>query len=239
VHRVDREQLVRAQRLVCIYFYFYSFQLFNSLQKYSLLECIHCFSLLPKNCGNIEKKLRIPDRLWRTAASLRWTPARTSSPASPLSRPSMAEPVGDLQPWFIAGKRAVPTPAWHKTPLHSAVHEASFAGTPVIRMLPVATAAGNGRNPEVFLPDLGFSPLPFLPTLPPPSLVFVSTCLQLEGRGVLRHLLCLCTSTEVQRCSLETCVASCQPNHAGQQHTRVYGAVRSCTELCAITAAQL
>ena len=35
------------------------------------------------------------------------SPARTSSPASPLSRPSMAEPVGDLQPWFMARVRGL------------------------------------------------------------------------------------------------------------------------------------
>ena len=50
-----------------------------------------------------------PFMLWCPGPPL--SPARTSSPASPLSRPSMAEPVGDLQPWFIAGKRAVPTSA--------------------------------------------------------------------------------------------------------------------------------
>ena len=42
-----------------------------------------------------------------------------------------------------------------------------LAGVPRYQDAAVATAAGNGRIQEVFLPDLGFSPLPFLPTLPP------------------------------------------------------------------------
>ena len=79
------------------------------------------------------------------------------------------------------------------------------------------------RRQEVFLPELGFLLSPsFLPRPP----VFCLPKSPSRGPRSVATLLCLCTSTEVQRCSLETCVASCQPNHAGQQQTRVCGAVR-------------
>ena len=63
-----------------------------------------------------------------------------------------------------------------------AVYETPFAGTPTIGMLPVATAAGNGRDAKRFSSqNLGFSsPLPSSPA----PLSFVSPSLHLEGRGV-------------------------------------------------------
>ena len=168
--------------------------------------------------------MHIPDRLWRTAASLRWTPARTpapssptmahpfmlwcpgpplspartSSPASPLSRPSMAEPVGDLQPWFMARVRGLyphlpgtrppctqqytRPPCWYLSrppslspPCWTATWAAPCTRPPLL----VRPPSGCCQSPQLqemvatprgFPPRTWVSPLPFLPP-PPPCLL--------------------------------------------------------------------
>ena len=176
------------------------------------------------------------------------SPARTSSPASPLSRPSMAEPVRDLQPWFMARVRGLyphlpgtrppctqqytRPPCWYLSrppsispPCWTAMWAAPCTRPPLL-VRPTSGCCQSpqlqemSRRQEVFLPEL-LSPS-FLPHPP----VFCLPKSPSRGPWSVATLLCLCTSTEVQRCSLETCVASCQPNHAGQQQTCVCGAVR-------------
>ena len=186
------------------------------------------------------------------------SPARTSSPASPLSRPSMAEPVGDLQPWFMArvrglyphlpGTRPPCTQQYTRPPcwclsrppsLSPPCWTATWAAPCTRPPLLVRPPSGCCQSPQLqemvatprgFPPRTWVSPLPFLPP-PPPCLLSpqVSSSRAAECSDIYY------VSVLAQRCR----DAAWRLVLPAVSQTMLDSSRLVCTELCAVTAALL